>query len=254
MIKILYSKTEFEASRKAADIMAEVIKENENAVIGLATGSSPINMYKGLIEKNKNGEISFKNVKSVNLDEYVGLSADHDQSYSYFMHQNLFNHIDIKEENTNLPNGLAKDPEAECQRYDAVIASMGGVDIQLLGIGNNGHIGFNEPDSHFPVGTSVIELTDSTIDANSRFFASRDLVPTKALSMGIGQIMAAKKILLVAFGKGKADILEAALFGKVTPMVPASILQFFKGEVFVCADEDALSAIIEKHPEAVAKA
>ena len=197
------------------------------------------------------GEISFKNVKSVNLDEYVGLTPDHDQSYRYFMDTNLFNHIDIDKANTNVPSGLAADPAAECKRYDAVIASMGGVDIQVLGIGNNGHIGFNEPDSYFPKTTSLVDLTDSTIDANARFFASRDLVPTQALSMGIGQIMAADKVLLLAFGSGKAEILEKSLFGPVTPAVPASILQFFKGEVVVCADEAALAVIKEKHPEAL---
>ena len=208
-------------------------------------------MYKELIRRYEAGEISFKDVKTVNLDEYVGLSKDHDQSYSYFMHDNLFNHIDVKEENTNLPNGLAKDPSAECKRYDDVISSMGGIDVQVLGIGNNGHIGFNEPADCFSYGTGLIDLTDSTIDANSRFFASRDLVPTQALSMGVGQIMSADKILLLAMGKGKAEILERSLFGEVTPEVPASILRFFKGEVVVCADEAALSVIMEKHPEAV---
>ena len=249
MIKIICGKTEKEASLSAAGVMADVIKNKPDAVVGLATGSSPINMYRELIRMYNDGEISFAKVKSVNLDEYVGLSPEHDQSYAYFMNDNLFSHVDIPRENTNLPSGLAADPAAECKRYDAVIESMGGVDIQLLGIGNNGHIGFNEPDTHFPKTTSLVQLTDSTIDANSRFFESRDLVPTKAISMGIGQIMAAKKILLVAFGKGKADILEAALFGEVTPSVPASILQFFKGEVVVCADEAALSVISEKHPE-----
>ena len=252
MIKFISGKTEKEASLSAALVMAEVVKNNPSAVIGLATGSSPINMYKELIKMYENGEISFKDVKSVNLDEYVGLSPDHDQSYAYFMNENLFKSIDIKKENTNLPSGLASDPAAECKRYDAVIESMNGVDIQLLGIGNNGHIGFNEPDTHFPKTTSLVELTDSTIDANSRFFASRDLVPTKAISMGIGQIMAAKKVLLVAFGTGKADILEKAFFGPVTPAVPASALQFFKGEVIVCADEAALSVIKAKHPEVLA--
>ena len=200
---------------------------------------------------NKAGELSFKNVRSVNLDEYVGLTPDHDQSYRYFMDTNLFNHIDIDKANTNVPSGLAVDPAEECKRYDAVIASMGGVDIQVLGIGNNGHIGFNEPDNHFPKTTSLVDLTDSTIDANARFFASRDLVPTKAISMGIGQIMAADKGLLLAFGSAKAEILEKSLFGLVTPEVPASILQFFKGEVVVCADEAALAVIKEKHPEAI---
>lgn len=251
MIRIVCGKTEQEASVAAANVMADVIKSKSNAVIGLATGSSPINMYKELIRMYEAGEISFKNVKSVNLDEYVGLAPDHDQSYAYFMNENLFKSVDIDKANTNLPSGLAEDPEAECKRYDAVIESMGGVDIQLLGIGNNGHIGFNEPDTHFPKTTSLVELTDSTIDANSRFFASRELVPTKAISMGIGQIMKADKILLVAFGKGKSEILEKAFFGPVTPEVPASVLQFFKGEVVVCADEAALSVIKEKHPEAI---
>lgn len=251
MIKLICRKTEQEASEAAAQVMADVVKNNPTGVVGLATGSSPINMYKELIRMVEAGELSFKNMRSVNLDEYVGLSADHDQSYAYFMSHNLFDHIDIDKANTNLPNGLAADPAAECKRYDAVIASMGGVDIQLLGIGNNGHIGFNEPDEFFPNTTTLVELTDSTIDANSRFFASRDLVPTKAISMGIGQIMAAKKILLVAFGTGKAEILEKAFFGPVTPRVPASILQFFKGEVVVCADEAAMSVIKAKHPEAV---
>lgn len=251
MIKIICGKTEKEASISAANVMADVIKAKPNAVVGLATGSSPINMYAELIRMYRDGEISFSKVKSVNLDEYVGLSPDHDQSYAYFMANNLFNHIDIDKANTNLPFGLAEDPKAECKRYDKVIESMGGVDIQLLGIGNNGHIGFNEPDTHFPKTTTLVKLTESTIDANSRFFASRDLVPTEAISMGIGQIMSAKKILLVAFGKGKADILEKSLFGPVTPEVPASILQFFKGDVVICADEAALSVIKEKHPEAI---
>ena len=252
MIKFICGKDEKDASLSAANVMAEVVKNNPNGVIGLATGSSPINMYRNLIEMCNKGELTFKNIRSVNLDEYVGLSTDHDQSYAYFMNHNLFDHIDIDKANTNLPNGLAEDPAAECKRYDAVIESMGGVDIQLLGIGNNGHIGFNEPDTHFAKTTILVELTDSTIDANSRFFASRDLVPTRAISMGIGQIMAAKKILLVAFGKGKAEILEKAFFGPVTPDVPASVLQFFAGEVVVCADEAAMSVIKEKHPEVLA--
>lgn len=251
MIKIIYSKTAEEAGVNASKVIYDVVSNKPNAVLGLATGSSPIGMYKELIKMCSEGKLSFKDVKTVNLDEYVGLAPEHDQSYAYFMRNNLFYHIDIKLENTNLPSGLAKDPKAECKRYDEVVASMGGVDVQVLGIGNNGHIGFNEPCDYFSNGTGLIDLTDSTIDANSRFFASRDLVPTQALSMGVGQIMAADKILLIALGKGKAEILEAALFGKVTPEVPASILQFFKGEVVVCADEDALSVIKAKHPEAL---
>ena len=252
MIKIIYGKCEGCVANAAADVMADVVKNKPNAVLGLATGSSPIGMYKELSARCARGEISFKDVKSVNLDEYVGLTPDHDQSYAYFMSTNLFDHIDIDKKNTNLPSGIAADPEAECERYDSVIESMGGVDIQLLGIGNNGHIGFNEPDDHFTKGTNVVDLTESTIDANSRFFASRDLVPTRAISMGVGQIMKAKKILLIALGRGKAEILERSLFGPVTPAVPASILQFAP-DVTVCADEAALSVILEKHPEAVTK-
>ena len=251
MIKIIYAKTAAEAGINGADVITNVVKNKPDAVLGLATGSSPIGMYKELIRRCAAGELSFKDVKTVNLDEYVGLSPDHDQSYRYFMNDNLFNHIDIDKNNTNVPNGLAKDPAAECKRYDDVVSSMGGVDVQVLGIGNNGHIGFNEPADFFSYGTGLIDLTDSTIDANSRFFASRDLVPTQALSMGVGQIMSAKKILLIALGKGKAEILEKSLFGPVTPAVPASILRFFAGEVVVCADEEALSVIKEKHPEAI---
>lgn len=250
MIKIISGKCDGCVAKAAADVVTEVIKNKSDAVLGLATGSSPIGMYTELIARCKAGEISFASVRSVNLDEYVGLSPKHDQSYAYFMNDKLFSHVDIKMENTNLPNGLATDAEAECARYDAVVESMGGIDLQVLGIGNNGHIGFNEPSDAFTKGTGLVELTDSTIDANARFFASRDLVPTKALSMGIGQIMSARKILLIALGKGKAEILERALFGDVTPAVPASILQF-ANDVIVCADEAALSVIREKHPEAL---
>ncbi len=251
MLKIIYSKTADEVGLNGADVITALLMTKKNAVLGLATGSSPVGMYHELIKRCAEGQISFKGVRTVNLDEYVGLSADHDQSYSYFMHDNLFNHVDIKEENTNLPNGLAADPEAERARYDGVIESMGGVDIQVLGIGNIGHIGFNEPADYFSLGTTLVDLTDSTIDANSRFFEKREDVPTRAFTMGIGQIMKADKILMVAMGKGKAEILEKAFFGKVTPEVPASILQFFHGEVILCADEEALSVIMEKHPEAV---
>ena len=248
MIKIIYAKTKEEAGRNAAEVVADLLKRKPNAVLGLATGSSPIGMYEELIKKYENGEISFKEVKSVNLDEYVGLSPEHDQSYSYFMHDNLFNHVDIKEENTNLPSGLAADPAKECERYDGVVASMGGIDLQVLGIGNNGHIGFNEPASAFSYGTQLVDLTASTIDANSRFFEKREDVPTQALTMGIGQIMSADTVLLLAMGEGKADILERSLFGPITPEVPASILRFAKN-VIVCADEAALKYILEKHPD-----
>ncbi|MBQ7363522.1 MAG: glucosamine-6-phosphate deaminase [Clostridia bacterium] len=252
-MRIYYSKTQKEAAEKCANVIAELLKKKKDAVLGFATGSSPVMMYRELINKCEAGEISFEGVKTVNLDEYVGLSADHDQSFSYFMHDNLFNHINIKEENTNLPDGLATDLEAERRRYDGVIESMGGIDIQVLGIGHNGHIGFNEPADSFSKGTALVDLTKSTIDANSRFFESPDDVPRRALTMGIGQIMQAKKIVMVANGTAKAAILEDAFFGEVSPKNPASILQFFKGEVDVFLDEEALSLIMERHPEAVIK-
>lgn len=252
-MKIIYAKTPEEVAKIAADVVADVIKNNPKATMGLATGSSPVGMYNELARKNKAGEITFKDVHTVNLDEYVGLPAEHDQSYVYFMRKNLFYNIDIKLENTNLPNGMAEDAAAECKRYDSVVAANSPIDIQVLGIGNNGHIGFNEPTDHFSKGAVLVELTDSTIDANSRFFEKREDVPTRAISMGIGQIMQAKKIIMVAQGKGKAEILERAFFGPVTPMVPASILQF-ANDVVLCADAEALSVIMEKHPEAVTKA
>ena len=252
MIKIYGFETTKEAGYAAAEVIAEAIKGSENPTLGLATGSSPLDLYAALAEKCEKGELSFANVKTVNLDEYVGLTPDHDQSYAYFMNKNLFSKIDIKAENTNIPSGIAECPECECKRYDKLIESLGGVDVQVIGIGNNGHIAFNEPSDKFTYGTNLVNLTDSTIDANARFFSSRDEVPTKAISMGIGGIMSAKKILLVANGSGKAEILERALFGDVTPAVPASILRFAK-DVVVFADFAALSVIEEKHPGAVIK-
>ena len=245
-MKIFYSKTKEEAGLKAAKSFVAVLKNKPDAILGLATGSSPEPMYESLAQMYRNGEVTFANAKSVNLDEYVGLSADHDQSYAYFMRKHLFDKVDIDLSNTNLPNGLAADYDAECARYDALYDSFGGADLQILGIGLNGHIGFNEPADEFTKGTNPVKLTESTIKANSRFFESESDVPTMALSMGIGQIMRAKKIILLANGKAKAEILEAALFGAVTPRVPASILQF-ASDVEVYADEEALALIIEKY-------
>ena len=225
MIRIIAAIDSKEVGKVAADVVTEVLKSKKNAVLGLATGSSPVEMYKELIRRCDAGEISFKNVKTVNLDEYVGLSPEHDQSYAYFMSDNLFDHVDIDKKNTNLPSGLAPDPEAECRRYDAVVDSMGGVDLQVLGIGNNGHIGFNEPSDHFVAATHLETLDPSTIEANSRFFASKEEVPTSAITMGMKSIMQAKSIVLVASGKKKEEILMRAFEGDVTPAVPASILQ-----------------------------
>ena len=252
MTKFICAETEKDAGKIAAGVMAEVIRQKPDALIGLATGSTPLNMYDCLAEMYRAGEISFSRVKSVNLDEYVGLSADHHQSYAYFMRKNLFDKIDIPRENTHIPSGLC-DPQAECEGYNRTLDRLGRVDIQLLGIGHNGHIAFNEPDDHFPLDTTCVSLTESTVDANSRFFTCRSDVPKRAISMGIGRILRARRILLLATGERKADILERALFGKITPAVPASILQFYQGELTVVGDRAAMSVLMEKHPEAIKK-
>ena len=212
-------------SQMAADIIANVIKSKKNAVLGLATGSSPLGTYANLIEKYNKGELDFKDVTSVNLDEYVGLDGTNDQSYRYFMDNNLFKHVNIDMNKTFVPNGCAKDIASEGLAYDKMIEELGGTDIQLLGIGLDGHIGFNEPDEYFTKETHLVNLDESTIEANSRFFASKDDVPKQAITMGMYSIMQAKKVLLIANGKAKKDIIEKAFFGKITPWVPASILQ-----------------------------
>ena len=214
-----------ELSTRAAAIICGQVAMKPNCVLGLATGSSPVGAYKKIAEKNNTGEVDFSNVKSVNLDEYVGLNGGHEQSYRYFMNNNLFKYINIDINNTYVPNGCATDVEAECKAYDALIEKLGGIDLQLLGIGYDGHIGFNEPDTYFEKATHKVTLDSSTIEANSRFFASRDDVPTQAITMGMGGIMSSKKVLLIANGKGKRDIVEKAFFGPITPSVPASILQ-----------------------------
>ena len=231
-------------SRKAASIIASHVTLKPDCVLGLATGSTPIGMYKELVKACEQGELDFSQVKSVNLDEYVGLEPTHDQSYRYFMQDNLFNHIDVKPENTNVPDGLAADAEAECVRYDELVASLGYADIQLLGLGHNGHIGFNEPDTCFTAPTHVVDLTQSTIDANARFFASADDVPRQALTMGVGCIMNAKKVLLVANGEGKADAIYKMVCGPITPDCPASILQLHP-DVTVVVDKAAAAKLVE---------
>ena len=212
-------------SRQAANIISAQVIIKPDSVLGLATGSSPVGAYKQLINWYEKGDIDFSKTITVNLDEYVGLDANNDQSYRYFMDNTFFNHINIKKENTFVPNGCAEDLETEGNVYDAKIKEFGGIDLQLLGIGLDGHIGFNEPDEYFTKGTHVVDLHESTIEANSRFFASRDDVPTKAITMGMASIMQAKKILLVANGQNKKEILEKAFFGPITPKIPASILQ-----------------------------
>ena len=241
-MKIYKTKDYDSMSLKAASIIASQVVLKPDCVLGLATGSSPIGLYKELIARCEKGELDFSAVKTVNLDEYVGLPGDHDQSYRYFMNNNLFNHINIDKANTNVPNGLAEDVDAECERYNNVINTLGPIDIQVLGMGHNGHIGFNEPDDHFPLETHKVDLAQSTIDANARFFASADEVPRQALTMGIKTIMQAKKVLVVVSGKDKAEIVKKAFTGPVTPEVPASILQMHS-DVILVADEAAASLL-----------
>ena len=241
----IYLEADYAAmSRRAANLIAAEVIRRPNCVLGLATGSTPIGTYENLIARNRAGDLSFREVRTVNLDEYKGLAPTHDQSYRYFMQTNLFDHIDIQPENTNVPDGLAADADAECARYDALVASLGYADLQLLGLGRNGHIGFNEPDDHFTKETHVVDLTDSTIDANARFFATRDDVPRQALTMGVGCIMAARRVLLIASGADKADALYNAVCGPISPDCPASILQLH-GDVVVVGDEAALHRIVE---------
>ena len=243
---VIYNAKDYkDMSRKAANIISAQIIIKPSCVLGLATGSTPEGTYKQLIEWYEKGDLNFKDVKAVNLDEYKGLSKDNDQSYAYFMRKHLFDKVNIDINNTFIPNGLEEDTKKECARYNETIKSLGGIDLQLLGIGGNGHIGFNEPGEAFEKETHCVKLTDDTIKANSRFFASLDLVPKFAYSMGIKNIMQAKSILLVASGKSKADALYKAIYGEISPYVPASILQLHNN-VTVVADDDALSIIKEK--------
>ena len=241
-MRIVRTKNYEDMSVKAADLIASVILLKPNCVLGLATGSSPIGTYQNLVKKYQDGNLDFSTVRSVNLDEYKGLPRTNPQSYYYFMHDNLFSKVNINLENTNLPNGMEPDAKKACEEYDAVIKSMGGVDLQLLGLGHDGHIGFNEPNTEFDKTTHCVDLTEMSIEANKRFFNSIDEVPRQAYTMGIQTIMEAKTVLMVVSGKDKAKILKEAFFGPVTPSVPASILQFHPNFILV-ADEDALSEL-----------
>ena len=241
-MRIIKTKDYDDMSRKAANVISAVMTEKPACVLGLATGSSPIGTYKNLIKRYENGDLDFSQVTTVNLDEYKGLDHDNDQSYYYFMRENLFKHVNINMERTNVPNGMEPDSEKACEAYNEIIHSVGQIDMQLLGIGHDGHIGFNEPADHFPKETHCVDLTETTINANARFFASREDVPTQAYTMGIQTIMSAKKVLMVASGADKAAIIPQAFFGPVTPQVPASILQFHPDFILV-ADEAALSKV-----------
>ena len=239
----IYREKDYEAmSRRAAQIIAAEIVHNPACLLGLATGSTPEGAYRYLVDWYKQGLLSFKNVRSVNLDEYVGLAPNHDQSYRYVMQSNLFDHVDINPANTRVPDGLTRDAKAFCDEYDAFIRAQGYVDLQLLGIGRNGHIGFNEPGGCFVKETHVVDLAESTIDANARFFASRDDVPKQAISMGMGAIMGAKKVLLCASGEEKADAICGSVLGSISPSCPASILQLHP-DVIVVVDEAAFSKL-----------
>ena len=230
-------------SRRAANILSAQVIVKPDCVLGLATGSTPVGVYRQLVEWYQKGDLNFSEVKSVNLDEYQGLAPEHPQSYRYFMEQHLFSHVNIHSDETHVPNGLCVDSAAECARYDQLIQDMGGIDLQILGMGHNGHIGFNEPGDAFELRTHRVQLTESTLEANGQYFIGEEQ-PSYAFTMGIKNIMTARKIVLVVSGAGKAEILYKALAGPVTPMVPASILQLHP-DVTVVADEAALRVLVE---------
>lgn len=244
MIKFVCAKDYDEMSRKAANVISAQMIMKPNSVLGLATGSTPIGTYACLAERYEKGDLDFSQITSVNLDEYKGLTHDNDQSYYYFMNDNLFSKVNIDLNNTYVPDGTIEDAAEACAKYDEIVRATGGVDLQLLGLGHNGHIGFNEPAEVFPKGTHCVTLAQSTIDANARFFASKEEVPTQAYTMGIQTIMNAKKILMVVSGADKADIVAKAFFGDVTPSVPASILQLHQ-DVTIVGDEAAFSKIAD---------
>ena len=229
-------------SRQAASLIAAQVLLKPEGVLGLATGSTPIGLYRQLVAWHRQGVVRFAGIRTVNLDEYLGLPPTHQQSYRYFMQQHLFDHIDIKPENTHVLNGLAPDPQAECAAFDRLIRDLGGVDLQLLGMGHNGHIAFNEPGDNFGLGTHVVTLSERTIDANQRFFDRREQVPRHALSMGIKSIMGARRILVVVSGADKAEAVYQAVAGRVTDQVPASILQLHP-DVTLVGDTAALSKL-----------
>jgi glucosamine-6-phosphate deaminase len=230
----------YDMSRKAANIISAQVIMKPNCVLGLATGSTPVGIYKQLIEWYSKGDLDFSRVKTANLDEYKGLTKENDQSYYHFMRENLFCHVNINEANTNIPDGTETDANKEAARYEETIKELGGIDLQLLGLGHNGHIGFNEPSDIFTRDTHIVDLQESTIEANKRFFNTIEEVPKQAYTMGIGTIMSAKKILLVVSGGDKAEILHDVITGPVSPRVPASILQLHP-DVIIVADEAALS-------------
>ena len=239
-MKIIRTKDYRDMSRKAANIISAQMILKDDSVLGLATGSTPIGTYDQLVDWYKKGDLDFSKITTVNLDEYKGLPKENDQSYWYFMNKNLFSRVNIRPDYHFLPDGMNLDSANECERYEKLIDSLGGIDLQLLGLGRNGHIGFNEPCDSFPQDVHVVDLTESTIEANKRFFASADDVPKQAYTMGVGTILRAKMIVLVVSGKDKAAALNAVVNGPITPQVPGSVLRLHPN-VIIVADEDALS-------------
>lgn len=237
-MKIIITKDYEELSKTAARLIASQITLNPRSVLGLATGSTPIGMYKELVDMYNKGEISFEEVISFNLDEYVGLEPINEQSYRYFMNKNLFDHIDIKEENIHIPSGVATDIDEECKNYDYQIEMYNGISMQILGIGRNGHIGFNEPDIKFQGKTHLVDLDEDTIAANARFFENIESVPRKAISLGMKNIMQSRRIVLLASGIEKAETIKNMIFGNIIPMLPASVLQLHP-DVTIIVDEEA---------------
>ena len=243
IVKIIRTKDYADMSRKAANIISAQVIMKPDCVLGLATGGTPVGIYEKLVERYNEGDLDFSEVTSVNLDEYRGLPKEHPESYWSFMHKNLFDHVNIRPEAIHLPDGTNPDAVDACAKYNGIIHSVGGIDLQLLGLGPNGHIGFNEPGEAFELETHCVDLTPATIEANKRFFdGNEDLVPKQAYTMGIRTIMQARKVLMVVNGAGKAEIVKKAFFGPVTPEVPASILQLHPDFILV-ADEEALSLI-----------
>ena len=237
-MRVIVVKDYEELSKKAAGILASQLILKPDSILGLATGSTPVGTYAELVKLYNQGSVSFGDATTFNLDEYYGLNPSNTNSYIYFMNDNLFNHVDMNKNKINMPNGLAKDVQVECDSYEKRIDEQGGIDMQLLGIGRNGHIGFNEPDIKFEATTHLVNLDDDTINANSRFFNNIDEVPKQALSMGIKTIMHSRKILLLACGEEKAQIVYDMIHGKITPELPASVLQLHP-DVIVIADKEA---------------
>ena len=244
-MKVIVTRNYEEMCQKATRIIAAQVTLKPDSVLGLATGSTPVGIYQDLVKKYQEDRLDFSEVCTVNLDEYIGLDRENPQSYRYFMNHNLFDHVNIPKQYTYVPDGLSSDPEDECEDYELLIQQLGGVDLQLLGIGGNGHIGFNEPAESFAEETHVTNLSASTIEANSRFFGEGEEVPKQAITMGIGTIMQAKKILLVANGESKAQAIYDTLYGPVSPNCPASILRFHQ-DVTVIVDEAAFKKVTEQ--------